>query len=112
MGQQETPAPQQTASLFDQFVGAAEKRQRHGKAERLGGLEIDDQLDVGGLLHRQIRGLLALENAAGVDAGKTERVRITASVAHQAASRRELAEMRNRGHGVADRHRGELLDSG
>jgi hypothetical protein len=37
-----------TFSHIDHLVGAAEKRQRHGKPERLGSLEIDDQLDLTG----------------------------------------------------------------
>jgi hypothetical protein len=37
--------------LFDYLAGAREDRDR--QAERLGGLEIDDQLVFGGLLHRQ-----------------------------------------------------------
>jgi hypothetical protein len=45
-------APQQTASLFDHFVGAGEQCWRYIKAERLGGFEIDDQFDFGGLLDR------------------------------------------------------------
>jgi hypothetical protein len=35
------------ASLFDDFVGATDQRKRDGEAERLGSLEIDDQLDFG-----------------------------------------------------------------
>jgi hypothetical protein len=65
--------PKETCAfgLFDHLVGAAEKRQRHGKPERLGSLEIDDQLDFRGLLDRQIDRLLTLENPAGVDADRT-----------------------------------------
>ena len=38
------------------------------EAKRLGGLEIDDQFHLGDLLDRQVGGLFAFENAAGVDA--------------------------------------------
>ena len=40
-----------------------------------------DQLDLRGLLHRQVGGLLALEDATGVDAGQVGRVLPTATVA-------------------------------
>jgi hypothetical protein len=49
-------------NLFNDLVGAAEEQEWHGKAERLSGLEVDDQLDLGGLSHRQVSWLLALEN--------------------------------------------------
>ena len=39
------------------------------EAERLRGLEVDYQLEFGRRLHRQIGGLLALEDAIDVDAG-------------------------------------------
>jgi hypothetical protein len=38
---------------FDHLVGATEQRQRDREAERPGRLEIDDQLDLGGLLDRR-----------------------------------------------------------
>ena len=73
--QQRTHAPQQNPCSFDHLVSAREQRRRHGKAERLGGLEVDHQLDFDGLLHRQLGRFLALENAASIDADQTVGVR-------------------------------------
>ena len=53
---------------------AARAARRHVEAERLGGLEIDDQFELGRLLDRQVGRLGALENAAGVDAGLPIRI--------------------------------------
>src|SRR5215467_4431330 len=55
------------AHSLDHLLGAGKQRRRHSDAERPGSLEIDDQLDLGGLLNRQITGLFAFENAGGVD---------------------------------------------
>src|ERR1700680_3914116 len=57
-----------SAPSFDHLVGATQQRKRDGQAERLGSLEIDDQFDFGDLLNRQVGRLLALENAADVNA--------------------------------------------
>jgi hypothetical protein len=40
--------------LFDQFVGTHEQLARHGEAERLGGLEVNDQFKRRQLLDRDI----------------------------------------------------------
>lgn len=40
--------------LFDDLVGAREKGLRHREAERLRGLQVDHQLEVRRLLHREI----------------------------------------------------------
>src|SRR5665213_1616556 len=55
--------------LFDDLVGAGEDRLRHGEAERLGGFKIDDQLELGRLLDRQIGWLFPLEDPSGVNTG-------------------------------------------
>ena len=51
---------EQKRSLFDQLVCDGEHARRNGEAERLGGLEVDHELEFGGLYDRQITRLLAL----------------------------------------------------
>src|SRR5271165_247956 len=58
---------------FDDLVGAGEERLWHGQAERRGGLEIDDQLERGRLLDRQIGRLGALKNLSRVAPGRLAR---------------------------------------
>jgi hypothetical protein len=54
--------------LLDHLIGDGQQRFRDGHAERLGRLEVDDQFELGGLLHRQIGWFLAFEDAPGIDA--------------------------------------------
>ena len=61
---------QHRASLKN-LVGTAGQWQRNGDAEHFGGLEIQEQFNFSGLLNRQFRGLLALENAPRIDSSQT-----------------------------------------
>ena len=58
---------------------------RHGEAERLGGLEVDDQLEGRRLLNWQIGGLGALEDLSDVNAGLATGSSEARSIADQAA---------------------------
>src|SRR5262245_18645733 len=87
--------------LFDHLVGDLLKMQWHVNTKCLGGLDIDHQLELRGLLDRQVGGLLTLENPTGVGSIQTMRIRKTASVAYQAAGLGVLAERKDRSYAVA-----------
>ena len=59
-------------------------------AERLGGLEIDDEIELGRLKHRQIGRLFTLENSPDIDTSLTICVRGIGSVTHQTAAPRQM----------------------
>ena len=80
-------------ALFDHLVGAGEQRGRHGETERFGRLEIDHQFEFSWLLHRQVGGFLALEDAIDIDCGAAEQIGSLNSVGDQAAT---PGELRNR----------------
>src|SRR4029453_140879 len=63
-----------TLRLLDHLVGRGKQRLRNGQAERLCGLEIDNQLILGRRLHRQVGWLLPLEDAVDVAGGTPDRI--------------------------------------
>src|SRR5262245_10046205 len=54
------------AASFDHLVGARKHRRRYFKTKHFRRFEIDDQLELGRRLHRQVGRLLALENAVDI----------------------------------------------
>jgi hypothetical protein len=79
--------------LFDHLIRCGEERWRESKAERLGSLRVDHQLEFGGLLHWQIGGFRTLEDAASVVADLVIHLRKARSVAHESTNSRELASV-------------------
>src|SRR6516165_326811 len=59
-----------TANIHsDHLVRGGLKRRRQREIERLHGLEVDHQLELGRLQHRQVGRPRTFENAPGIDAG-------------------------------------------
>src|SRR5262249_14294798 len=69
-------------TLLDHVVGSGEQRRRDGEAERFRCLEVDDQLELGRLLHRQSAGLRAFEDAVDIGRGAAEEIGEVRSVGH------------------------------
>jgi hypothetical protein len=88
--------------LFDHLIGATDQWQRHCDTQVFGGLEVDDQLDLRGLLDWHFGRLLPMEDAAGVNAHLPIRIGKISPVANQAAPRGERTKLVDRGHRVAD----------
>src|ERR1700720_3173785 len=78
MGQKE-----KSSASFDYLVSRGEQRRRDGQAERSGGLQIDYQLKLSGLLYRQIARLGALQNLIHVGGAAAYHLRKAHPIGHQ-----------------------------
>src|SRR5262249_15815551 len=81
--------------LFDHLVSNGKKPRRHGAAERLGGVEIDYEFELGWLKNWQVGGLGTPKYTACIDTGLAIRIRNTRAVAHETATRRKFTVGRN-----------------
>src|SRR5712692_8256727 len=97
-----------SAVSFNHLVGAGEHGRRHVDAEHPGCLQVDDELELARLQHRQVGRVLALEDAAGIDSSLAIRVRKGRSVAHQPAGFGILAHVIDRRYSMVRRQRDEL----
>src|SRR5258706_11948750 len=79
------------AASFDQLVGASTQDTRYGQSERLGGIEVHDQLELGRLLDRQVRRIRALEDM--IDIGRRAPIEVypIGAVVQQPAARHRIA---------------------
>jgi hypothetical protein len=59
-----------TTGLSDHLGGLEEERRRDGEAQGLGGLEVDDQLELAGLLDGQVSRFGAFQDGFPVVNGK------------------------------------------
>jgi hypothetical protein len=80
-----------------------------GQAERLRGLEIDDQLEPGRLFDRQIGGFGARQNPTDIDPDPAKHDGEAGSIADQPAGRGEFAPLIDRRNGMTLCQRYELL---
>src|SRR5207245_5241188 len=77
-------------ALFEHVVGPQQECLLDREAERLGGLQVDDQLELRRLLDREVGRLGPLENLVSVDGGTPEAFGDVWRVGHEAAGLREL----------------------
>src|SRR5215472_10022034 len=78
--------------LLDHLIGPDEQQLWHSQAERLGGLQIDDQLERCRLLEWQLGGVFAFQNPIDVISGFVLRGGEVWSIRQQAAQGVELPE--------------------
>src|SRR5580704_14641845 len=94
-GQNRTHAARR--SLFDHLVGSSEQVRWDGEAECLGSFEINDELKLRRLLHRQVAGMLTFEDAIDVLGRRPKQFRKINSIGYEPAGDGKSSERIDRG---------------
>src|SRR5262249_53798838 len=106
-----TPPPRRRAEWLrcadslDHFVGAGEQRRRDGEAEHLGSGQVDDKLESGRLLDRNIAGLRTAQNLVNQLGGAPELIQEVWAVGHETARFNKTAGIEDRRQSRAERKR-------
>src|SRR4030095_10317143 len=90
------PSRSARACLLDHLIRLEKKRRGDGQAERLGGLEVDDQLELRGLLDRQVRRLGTLENFVRIGGSSAPLVNPVRPIGEKATNLHKLAALIHR----------------
>src|SRR5262249_62098530 len=98
-----------SGASFNRLVGRGLQGERNGKAERLGSLQINDELKLRGLHDRQIARLSSFKNSSDVVAGLSIAVGDARSIANQPASHNVIAPGVDRRNGMTSREGGKLI---
>src|SRR5215211_2669059 len=85
------------AHLFDHLVGAREQRGRDVEPERLGGLDVDHELELGRLLDRDVGWLRSAQNLVDKLGGPSVELRPVWSIGDQTSGFDILANAVHRG---------------
>src|SRR5260370_15140062 len=91
--------------LFDHLVGALLEKPRHVQAERLGSLEVDDQLELNRGLDGKLVWLFALQYAIGISRCTPKIIVHVISIGQQAAEFSTDADRIDGREPIASRHR-------
>src|SRR5262245_44665929 len=76
-------APTRAAGSFDDLFGAGEQGWRHRETKRIGSGQIDDEIELGRLLDRDVASLRTTQNFIDITSGAPEQVQKVRSIGNQ-----------------------------